>query len=227
MGPLHGVEKRGYVYRVKKVRIYVQIQLQIHSSSRRVLSNRPYILRIKAWPRILRDFLHGFTVPREQPDRSFDMYLQVDTWRCRPVVNHWWYMWRCVWSGTAHQRHNSTWFTRVFFFHAAHDRVSRVRNTNVPALVSENMWYHHIMFELLSVLLLLQPHIHFSSCSSLYILQNSREEFTLVRGVHSISLHKKKIQPKRKSPVLRSKYYHKYYRRLIGSKNTLGNWTPK
>ena len=26
-----------------------------------------------------RDFRHGFTVPAEQPDRSFDMKLRVDT----------------------------------------------------------------------------------------------------------------------------------------------------
>ena len=26
-----------------------------------------------------RDFRHGFTVPAEQPDRSFDMQLRVDT----------------------------------------------------------------------------------------------------------------------------------------------------
>ena len=36
--------------------------------------------------RILRDFHHGFTVSGNQQDRSFDMHLQVDTWRCRPVV---------------------------------------------------------------------------------------------------------------------------------------------
>jgi hypothetical protein len=48
MGHLRGVEKRGCGYRVKKTRIYVKMQLQIHSSSRRVLSSRPYILRIKA-----------------------------------------------------------------------------------------------------------------------------------------------------------------------------------
>ena len=36
-----GVEKRGYGYRVKKTRIYVHLQLQSTSSSRRVLRSRP------------------------------------------------------------------------------------------------------------------------------------------------------------------------------------------
>ena len=43
---------------------------------------------MKIWPRFLRDFHHGFTVSGEQPDRSFDMQLEVDTWRFRPVVTH-------------------------------------------------------------------------------------------------------------------------------------------
>jgi hypothetical protein len=43
-----GAEKRGSGYRVKKDRIYVQLQLQGTSCSRRVLRTRPYILRIKA-----------------------------------------------------------------------------------------------------------------------------------------------------------------------------------
>jgi hypothetical protein len=43
-----GAEERGCGYRVKKARIYVQLQLQGTSSSRRVLRRRPYILRIKA-----------------------------------------------------------------------------------------------------------------------------------------------------------------------------------
>jgi hypothetical protein len=43
-----GAEERGCGYRVKKARIYVQLQLQDTSCSRRVLRTRPYILRIKA-----------------------------------------------------------------------------------------------------------------------------------------------------------------------------------
>ena len=61
MGPLHGAEKKGFVYRVKKVRIYVKLQL---------------------YQGFLRDFRHGIysiTVDGEQPDRSFDIQLQVDT----------------------------------------------------------------------------------------------------------------------------------------------------
>jgi hypothetical protein len=42
-----GAEERGCDYRVKKARIYVQLQLQDTSCSRRVLRTRPYILRIK------------------------------------------------------------------------------------------------------------------------------------------------------------------------------------
>jgi hypothetical protein len=43
-----GAEERGCGYRVKKARIYVQLQLQGISCSRRVLRTRPYILRIQA-----------------------------------------------------------------------------------------------------------------------------------------------------------------------------------
>ncbi len=57
-----------------------------------------------------------------------------------------------------------------------HDGVSRVRNTNVPELTSENMWYQHILIQLLTVLLLLQPHIHFSSCFSRGFLTKRKEE---------------------------------------------------
>ena len=39
---------------------------------------------------------------------------------------------------------------------------------NLSELDSENMWYQHILIELLTVLLLLQSHIHFSSCSSIH-----------------------------------------------------------
>jgi hypothetical protein len=81
-----GSEERGCGYRVKKDRIYVQLQLHGTSCSRRVLRRRPYILRIKTWQRILRDCRHGFTVCGEQPDRSFDMQLQVNAWRCRPAI---------------------------------------------------------------------------------------------------------------------------------------------
>jgi hypothetical protein len=46
---LHGgAEERGCGYRVKEARIYVYLELQGTSCSRRVLRRRPYILRIKA-----------------------------------------------------------------------------------------------------------------------------------------------------------------------------------
>ncbi len=81
-----GEKERGRGYRVKETRIYVQFQLQSTSCSRRVLRRRRYILRIRTWQRILRDSRHGFTVRGEQPDRSFDIQLQVDAWRYRPAI---------------------------------------------------------------------------------------------------------------------------------------------
>ncbi len=57
----------------------------------------------------------------------------------------------------------------IFSHFEAHDGVARVRNSNLSALTSDNMWYQKILIELLTVLLLLQPHIHFSSSSSLLI----------------------------------------------------------
>jgi hypothetical protein len=54
------------------------------------------------------------------------------------------------------------------------------------------MWYQHILIELLAVLLLLQPHIHISSCSSLH--SSRRIHKTLVRGVHNVLLHRKEMK---------------------------------
>jgi hypothetical protein len=54
-----------------------------------------------------------------------------------------------------------TW--NCIFTHAeVHDGVSRARNPNLSALASENMWYQHILIELLAVLHLLQPDIRTS-----------------------------------------------------------------
>jgi hypothetical protein len=50
------------------------------------------------------------------------------------------------------------------------------------------MWYQHILIELLAVLPLLQPHIRISSGSSLHCAEGFK---TVVRGVHSILLHRK------------------------------------
>jgi hypothetical protein len=56
----------------------------------------------------------------------------------------------------------------------------RTRNTNLCELVSETMslishtGYPHILIELLSVLILLKPHIHFSSFSSLHYSQHTK-----------------------------------------------------
>jgi hypothetical protein len=57
----------------------------------------------------------------------------------------------------------------------AHDGLARVRNTNISALASENMWYQNILIELLSVLLLLQSHIHISYCYSLHSSKHKKD----------------------------------------------------
>ncbi len=72
-----------------------------------------------------------------------------------------------------HRQHRFFWFlTLSWQFILTHsvpqDGLVRARHSNLSALVSENMWYQHILIELLAVLLLLQPHIHISSCSSLH-----------------------------------------------------------
>jgi hypothetical protein len=55
----------------------------------------------------------------------------------------------------------------IFAHDESHAGGSRARNMNLSVLDSKNMWYLHILIELLSVLFLLQLHIHFSSFSSL------------------------------------------------------------
>ena len=236
-----GEEERGCGYTVKEVRIYVQLQLQGTSCSRRVLRTRPYILRIKAWQRILRDSRHGFTVRGEQPDRSFDIQLQVDAWRCRPAIirgrvraqrnsapktqsnllcpglfcphrhevrkalalsilflvdiqqrclrtHSWWHAWPLV---CTHQKHenppsiiavsgSSRCTVNWIFTHSVrHAGLARDRNTNLGALASETMWCPQILIQLLAVLIILQPHIHISTCSSLHCERSARSQFVL------------------------------------------------
>ncbi len=72
-----------------------------------------------------------------------------------------------------HRQHHCFWFLTlscqcILTHSVTQDGLTRTRNTNLAVLTSENMWYQHILIELLTVLLLLQPHIHISSCSSLH-----------------------------------------------------------
>jgi len=74
-----------------------------------------------------------------------------------------------------------------------HDGLPRARHTNLSALTSENMWYQHILIELLAVLLLLQPQIHISSCSS---LDSSKAQEGFIKHCswcHRVLLHRKDI----------------------------------
>ncbi len=80
----------------------------------------------------------------------------------------------------SHRQHRCFWFLAlswqcIFTHSVAQDGLSRARNTNLSALASENMWYQHILIELLAVLLLLQPHIHISSCSSLHSSKRKKD----------------------------------------------------
>ena len=48
----------------------------------------------------------------------------------------------------------------------AHNGLDRAQNSNLSPLTSETMWYQPIFIELLTVLLLLQEHMHFPSPTS-------------------------------------------------------------
>ena len=56
----------------------------------------------------------------------------------------------------------------------SHNGLARARNTNLSTLVSKTMRYQPILIELLTVLFLLQQHIHFSSsrCDSMRTLSS-------------------------------------------------------
>ncbi len=51
----------------------------------------------------------------------------------------------------------------------AHSGLGRARNTNLSVLASKNMGEQRVLIELLSVLLLLQPHFHFSSTFLIFV----------------------------------------------------------
>jgi hypothetical protein len=67
-----------------------------------------------------------------------------------------------------HTRNGQTWLTikNLMGSPSAFISCSKVPNTNLSALASETMWSQPILIELLAVLLLLQTHMHFASCTS-------------------------------------------------------------
>jgi len=67
----------------------------------------------------------------------------------------------------------------IFSHSEAHAGLARDRNTNLRALASETMSCPHILIQLLAVLIILQPHIHISTCSSLHCERSARSQFVL------------------------------------------------
>ena len=67
----------------------------------------------------------------------------------------------------------------IFSHSEAHAGLARDRNTNLGALASETMLCPHILIQLLAVLIILQPHIHISTCSSLHCERSARSQFVL------------------------------------------------
>jgi hypothetical protein len=85
-------------------------------------------------------------------------------------THYWWHTWPLV---RTHQKHenppsislflvlhtaHTTW-NCIFTHSEAHPGLARDRNTNLGELVSETMWCPHILIQLLSVLIILQPQI--------------------------------------------------------------------
>ncbi len=54
----------------------------------------------------------------------------------------------------------------IFTYSEGQNGLVRARHTNLSALASENMWSPPIFSDFLTVLILLQPHMHFSSSTS-------------------------------------------------------------
>jgi hypothetical protein len=67
----------------------------------------------------------------------------------------------------------------IFSHSEAHAGLARDRNTNLGALASETMLCPHILIQLLAVLIILQPHIHISTCSSLHCASFAMSQFVL------------------------------------------------
>jgi hypothetical protein len=67
----------------------------------------------------------------------------------------------------------------IFSHSEAHAGLARDRTTNLCALASETMLCPHILIQLLAVLIILQPHIHISTCSSLHCERSAMSQFVL------------------------------------------------
>ncbi len=67
---------------------------------------------------------------------------------------------------------------------AGHNGPDRTRNTNLSGLTSETMWSQHILIELLTVILLLQTHMHFPSCnlSSFSLRRTNPKDYFIVNN---------------------------------------------
>ena len=81
--------------------------------------------------------------------------------------------WSHIKNTRSHRQDHCFWFLSLYvelYFHTLnHIPDFLVFETRIfCTLSSETMWYPHILIQLLTVLILLQPHIHFSSCSSLH-----------------------------------------------------------
>ena len=83
----------------------------------------------------------------------------------------------------------------IFTYSQGQNGLVRARHRNLSALASENMWSPPIVIELLAVLILLQPHMHFSSSTSRHF---SREE-TWVMETHFTTLWNVDLAKKRGS----------------------------
>ena len=94
------------------------------------------------------------------------LFLVVVQERCLHT-HSWWHIWTLV---CTHQKHEKSQIVVKIDVSRSSPWIF------LWTLVSENMWHQHILIELLVVLLLLQPHIHFSSCSSRVFLTNRKEE---------------------------------------------------
>ena len=193
-------EKRGCGYRVKKDRIYVQVQAQRHSSSTRVLSNRPYILRIKGWPRILERFspwFHGVwrTTGPILWHTSTGGYMKVHI--CSDTCELWY---TPIKNTTLHRQNHCFWFLTLLrgtpFWHM-------LKHMTEFLVLETRMFLHYppktcgtntFWFNSWLPCSFYNPTFTFPPVSPVYSSQSvRRKEFKLVRGVHSILLHKIQI----------------------------------
>ena len=83
-----GTEERGCTFRVKKVRIYVYLQLQRNTDSTRVVNTRPHIFQISERQKI---FWEIFDMVAQWMDDKRTTRLTSRcrwTWRFRPLMIH-------------------------------------------------------------------------------------------------------------------------------------------